>query len=338
MKALIATAIYPSPERPALGTFVKTQVDSLRSIGVDAEPFVLDGRNRKLMYARAVPELRRRLRVGDVDVVHAHYSYVGVIARCQLSAPLVVTYHGDDLLGTIGANGKTTLASRGAMALGHALARVTDAVIVQNETMKQRLRAHRHVYVLPHEVDLELFRPIERTEARRLLGLDPERPYLLFAANPRIHVKRFPLAVAATEVLRERFPQVELLTVFNEPQPRLPLYLSAADALVFPSYQEGSPNVVKQAMACNLPIVATDVGDVADVIGSTPGCYVERPEAGAFATRLAEILAATARTQGRRAVEHFAPGIVAARLRDVYAETITRRSGRAGRTTLVGES
>jgi len=337
MKALIATAIYPSAERPALGTFVKTQVDSLRAIGVDAEPFVLTGPNRKLMYAKAVPALRRRLRAGDVELVHAHYSYVGIVARCQLTVPLVVTYHGDDLLGTIGANGKTTLPSYPVMGLGRLLARTADTVIVQNQAMKQKLRRHQSVHILPHEVDLDLFSPSDRADARRLLGLDPDRPYLLFAADPGIHVKRYPLAAAAVEIVRRRFPSVELLTVYREPQSRLPLYMNAADALVFPSYQEGSPNVVKQAMACNLPIVATDAGDVADVIGSTPGCYVEAPDATAFAARLAELLASPRRTDGRRRVERFAPSLVAGRLRDIYAETIARRPRKADRTLLVGE-
>jgi teichuronic acid biosynthesis glycosyltransferase TuaC len=324
VKVLVATAMYPTPGRPAFGSFVRTQVESLQGIGVDADPFVLEGRNRKIMYLHGIPRLRRRLRRGDVDVVHAHYSYVGAVARTQWTAPVVLTFHGDDLLGTIGPNGRQTLLSRGVVAAGKVLARSIDAIVVQNQAMAAALHSHPHVHVLPHEVDLELFRPTERQEARRLLGLDPDRPYVLFASPPDIAVKRFPLAEAAMAVLRDRLPSAELLVVFTETQDRLALNMSACDALVFPSYQEGSPNIVKQAMACNLPIVSTDVGDVAEVIGDTEGCYVVEPKADVFADRLGPLLRRPMRTKGRDRVRHLDGPLVAARLRDLYDEVLER--------------
>jgi glycosyltransferase involved in cell wall biosynthesis len=322
VKVLVATAIYPTPDRPAFGTFVRTQVESLRRIGVDADPFVLEGRNRKLMYLRGISLLRRRVRQGDVDLVHAHYSYVGAVARAQRTVPVVLTFHGDDLLGTIGANGRHTMFSRAIVLGGKALARSIDAIVVQNRTMAALLRWHPRVHVIPHEVDLELFRPSERDEARRRLGLDPHRRYVLFASPPDIHVKRFPLAQASVELLRQRYPSAELLVVFKETQDRLALYMSACDALVFPSYQEGSPNVVKQAMACNLPIVATDVGDVAEVLGETEGCHLVQPDARVFASRLGEVIERRLRTTGRDRVRRFESSRVASRLLEVYSEVV----------------
>jgi glycosyltransferase involved in cell wall biosynthesis len=325
VKVLVATAMYPTPDRPASGTFVRTQVESLRGIGVDAEPFVFDGPNRKLMYFTAIALLRRRLEERDVDIVHAHYSYVGAVARAQRAVPVVLTFHGDDLLGTIGANGRQTLFSRGVVFGGKVLARRIDAVVVQNQKMAALLRSHPNVHVIPHEVDLDLFRPAGRDEARRLLGLDLDRRYVLFASPPDIAVKRFPLAQEAVESLRRRDPSVELLVVFKETQARLALYMSACDALVFSSYQEGSPNIVKQAMACNLPIVATDVGDVAEVIGDTEGCFVVDPDAHAFADRLQAILLSRMRTRGRERVRHLDGPLVAGRLRDLYSDVVARR-------------
>ena len=332
VKVLVASAMYPSEKRPAFGTFVRTQVESLRGIGVDAEPFVLTGRNRKLMYLHAVPELRRRLRRNGVDVVHAHYSYVGLVARTQFSVPVVLTFHGDDLLGTVGPDGRTTGVSRLIVAAGKLLARHVDAVIVQNEVMAERLHHNPRVHVIPHEVDLELFKPTDGDVARRELGLDPDRPYVLFASPPQIAVKRFPLAEAAVTLLRGRDPSVELLVVFRETQDRLALYMSACDALVFPSFQEGSPNIVKQAMACNLPIVATDVGDVAQVLAGTDGCFVVEPEPQAFADRLEEIVRRRARTDGRERVRHLDSPVVASRVLSVYEQVVER--ARAPRTRL----
>jgi glycosyltransferase involved in cell wall biosynthesis len=205
-----------------------------------------------------------------------------------------------------------------------------DAVIVQNSRMARSF-ASANVHIIPHEVDLEVFRPTERREARRVLGLSDTRQYLLFAANPAIPVKRFPLAQAAFDRLRALHPDLELLTVFKEPQPRLALYMSACDALVFPSYQEGSPNVVKQAMACSLPIVATDVGDVREIVGGTAGCHICSPDPEDFAVRLAEVLRHPSRTRGRERVEHLAGPIVARRLIALYEEVLQKR-GKAWKT------
>src|SRR6185437_8453705 len=127
------------------------------------------------------------------------------------------------------------------------------------------------------------------------------------------------------ELLKTKVPDVELVVVHREPQERLALYMSACDALVFPSYQEGSPNIVKQAMACNLPIVATDVGDVREVIGGTTGCFVCEPSADSFAERLAEILDKPFRTDGRLSVQHLSGPMVAKRIIGLYEEVLRKR-------------
>jgi glycosyltransferase involved in cell wall biosynthesis len=102
--------------------------------------------------------------------------------------------------------------------------------------------------------------------------------------------------------------------------------MSASDALVFPSYQEGSPNIVKQAMACNLPIVATEVGDVKEIISDTRKCHICPPDAAQFARKLAEVVSSPERTNGREHVQHLAGPIVAHRLIRIYEETLGTRA------------
>ena len=329
MRVLAVTAIYPTAERPGYAVFVRTQIESLRRVGVDVDVLLIEGRNRKLMYAKAMYELRRRLAATPYDLVHAHYSYAGVVARTQSRVPVVVTYHGDDLLGTVDEGGRTTTFSRAVVAAGKVLAELVDAVIVQTDVMARVLRRP-DVHVIPHEVDLDVFRPLDRREARAALGLDPTKRYVLFAAPPHIPVKRFPLARDAVERLRERDSSVELLVVYRESQERLALHMNACDALVFPSFQEGSPNIVKQALACNLPIVATDVGDVRELFGDTPGCVLSEPDAEAFAQRLEEMLARRERTQGRERVRHLDAPRVANRVTHVYERVLEARSRRGG--------
>ncbi len=329
MKVLVATAMYPSPERPYFGAFIRTQVEALKRAGVEIELLVLEGRPRKLIYPKGVIQLHKRLASGSIDLVHAHYSYVGMVARMQWKVPVVVSYCGDDLLGTINAQGQKTRFSKLAVAAGQILGQHVDAVIVKSKEMASKLKRD-DVYIIPHEVDFEVFRPVEKDRARAALGLDPCKKYLLFAANPQISVKRFPLAQAAAEYLSQRDPSIELLVVYKETQDRLALYMNACDALVFPSYQEGSPNIVKQAMACNLPIVATDVGDVREIIGNTKGCSVCNPSVTEFAARLEQILRLRERTQGRQDIRHLDSATLTGKVVQVYAETLKKYGTRRG--------
>jgi glycosyltransferase involved in cell wall biosynthesis len=327
MNVLIATAIYPTPENPAFGSFVRTQAECLRKAGVDVDVMVLNGRFRKLIYPKAVFQLRRRLASGSPrQLIHAHISLVGMIARTQFKLPIVVTYHGSDLMGEINARGKKTLFSKLAVAAGQILAQSVDAVIVQNEEMAAKLKRKKDVYILPCEIDMDVFQPHPREDARARLALDPHKKYLLFAANPDVAVKRFPLAKQVADRLRQEDPTVELVVACREPQDRLALLMSACDALIFPSYQEGSPNLVKQAMACNLPIVATDVGDVRQVIGNTAGCYISKPEVDDFAERLKEILRTRYRTNGREQVRQFSGTAMTQKLIQVYEKALERRA------------
>jgi glycosyltransferase involved in cell wall biosynthesis len=325
MKVLVTTAIWPTAENPAFGSFVRSQVSCLQRAGLDLEVLVLSGRYRKLIYPRGMFQLRKRLSDGSIDIVHAHYGLVGMVARTQWKVPVIVTYHGDDVMGTVNRRGEKTRASRFIAAVGRTLGQFVDGVIVQSTQMADQFKRSK-VYIIPHEIDFDVFWPEQRDRARTILGLDPQKKYLLFASNPQIPVKRFPLAEAVAQKLRTEDPSVELLVVYKEPQPRLSQYMSACDALVFPSYQEGSPNIVKQAMACNLPIVATDVGDVRSVISHTDGCYVCDPDVGEFAARLRLILQRQRRTNGREIVRHLDGPNVARSVIEVYEEVLRSRA------------
>ena len=325
MKVLIITPIYPTPERPAIGTFVRTQVESLRQEGVEVCVLHLSGRFRKWNYPKAAFQLRRRLANDSIDLIHAHIGLAGMVARTQWKVPVVVTFHGSDLLGLINERGKEGFFSPLVAGAGKILARHVDAAIVQNGKMAALLGSRPNVFVISCEIDLKTFQPTEKREARAALGLQQDRRYLLFAANPQIAVKRFPLAQAVADELKRRDPSIELLVLYKEPQNRLALFMSACDALLFTSYQEGSPNIIKQAMACGLPIVSTDVGDVREVIADTKGCHVCDAGVESFVKWLELILAGRARTNGREKVQHLARPFVAHNIIRVYKHVLGKR-------------
>lgn len=326
MKVLFVTTLFPTEERPTRGTFVRTRVEGLRDAGVEVEVVVIQGAHQKLAYPKAALEVRRRVANGGIDVVNAVYGFAGVAARIERRVPLVVTFCGSDVLGSVDEHGRPRPLTRLETAGSRLLSRHVDEVIVPSEEMARAL-PRKDVHVIPHGVDLSLFSPTERGEARALLGLDPDRNYLLFAASPALPGKNYPLALAASDRLRADGVDNELLAIHRETQARLALYMSACDALIFPSRVEGSPNVVKQAMACNLPIVSTDVGDVRRLIGSLPGCYVSEPTAEAFTADLREILRQRRRTDGRSRLGHLESGAVARQVIGVYELALARRSG-----------
>lgn len=139
VKVLVMTAMYPTPENPAYGSFVRTQVESLKRAGVEVEVLVLQSRFRKWKYIKGIFQLRRRLARCSFDLVHAHFGYVGMLARTQWKVPVVVTFHGDDLLGQINERGRATFASTLIARAGAFLSRFVGAAIVQSEGMASKL-------------------------------------------------------------------------------------------------------------------------------------------------------------------------------------------------------
>jgi teichuronic acid biosynthesis glycosyltransferase TuaC len=330
MKVLLLTSMFPTPDRPFRGTFVWTQAETLRRAGVEVDVQMIAGESdgprivrgaRK--YAAAVPELRRRVATGEVDLVHAHYSFAGVIALLQRRVPVVVTYHGDDLLGTAGPDGRLRLVSRLVVVpSSRALGRLVSGRIVQSPQMASSLRGQER-RVIPCELDTDIFHPVDRDDARRRLGLNSDKCYLLFAADPGNPGKNFPFAERVAAEVRRQVPDAELLTVFRERQQTLALYMNACDVLLFPSYQEGSPNLVRQALACGLPVVASDAGDVQDTLADGRVCFALPLELAPFVAAVTDVIGS-----GRRAdpeslgLERFGRAATARQLIDVYEKAL----------------
>ncbi len=311
MRVLVVTNMYPTTERPAFGVFVREQVESLRRKGVQVDVLFIDGQASTWNYLRGFGQVRRQLRAAPYDIVHAHYVFSGIMARAQLRRPLVVTFHGaGEMFGWVGW-------------LCRMLAPLADAFTVTSAQHEAALGA-RGAHVIPCGIDTALFRPLPMAEARRRLGLPPDKKLVLFAADLRPE-KRIDVARAAVEILRRDVPDVELLVVTGRPHEEVPLFMNACDALVLTSDAEGSPQVVKEAMACNLPIVSVDVGDVAEVIGGTEGCFLCQRTPEDVADKLRQALDWVQRTSGREAVLDLSLDRIADRIIAIYREVLARR-------------
>ncbi|HEY0376485.1 MAG TPA: glycosyltransferase family 4 protein [Pyrinomonadaceae bacterium] len=322
LRVLMVTSEWPGPGQSKTAHFVKRQADFLRAAGVDVEVFAFYSAKNPFNYARAWARLRLKLRRERYDLVHAQFGQSGLVALPK-RLPLVVTFRGSDLLGIVGErSGRYTRLSGIQQRVSRLVARRADARIVVSEHMKQNLPPGADAHVIPSGIDFELFKPMAKDEARRRLDLPADEPLILFVGRPSQARKRFDLAERAVAVLNETTP-ARLVVAWQVAHTDVPLYMSASDALVFTSMQEGSPNVVKEALACDLPVVSVAVGDVEERLRGIEGCELcadERPETIAAALR--KVLARGVRVRGREAVAHLDENLITARVIDIYRSVL----------------
>jgi teichuronic acid biosynthesis glycosyltransferase TuaC len=306
MRALVVTNLYPTPERPWSGPFVRDQVEALRRRGdVEVELFAFPPGTRN--DAHAARELRRRYDAGAFDVVHAHFGLVAWPALLAGLRPLVVTLHGNDLL-----HRKSKPFTRAALPLIDLPAAVSRAF---SENVPGAGRTRR-VAILPCGVDLTRFHPIPRREARERLGLDPEGPYLLFPHETSRPLKRFDRA-------QEAAGDVPLLTLGGVPAEEVPYWINAANAVIVPSQDEGMGLAVIEASACGVPAFGTPVGAHAVALAGIDGSACLEWDRDAWRAAIAPHLAVPdPRVDGRAAAERFSADRMAARVVAAWRELV----------------
>jgi len=266
MRILYIVNTLHSIDNPNTVPFVNDQIDSIEKLGHHVTILNIQGDESRLNYFKAILRLRELIRAKKFDLIHGHYSYSGCVAIFQRTLPVIVSFMGSDLYGSFKANGTITIQGFIDIWLSRFLQLFVNGIIVKSKGMQQLLIRKEKSIVLPNGVDFEIFKPMNRDDCLEKLGLNKTKKYVLFIGNPNIPRKGYATATKAIKILSSEYDNVELLEVYRVPHKDIPYYMNAANVLILPSIKEGSPNVVKEAMACNLPIVATDVGDVKEVI------------------------------------------------------------------------
>jgi glycosyltransferase involved in cell wall biosynthesis len=321
IRVLMVTSdsLWNSGGGPAV--FIARQVELLQREGVEVDLFPFRGARHPHNYALAWWEVRRQLKDGSYDLVHAQFGQSGLTALPK-RVPLVVTFRGDDLEGSLGENGRYLPAGWLLRFISRLVARQADAAIVASEHMKRYLPGSVPAHVLPSGIDLELFRPEARDEARRRLGLAEEQRLILFMGNPALARKRFALAQRAVDIVNRSIP-TRLIVGWKLPHQEVAALMSACDVLVCTSMQEGSPNAVKEALACNLPVVAVRVGDVPVRLRGISGCELcPDDRAETIAAALERVLRRGSRIDGRSAMKHLDERFLTQRLIDIYRSVL----------------
>jgi teichuronic acid biosynthesis glycosyltransferase TuaC len=286
---------------------------SLSLAGHEIDYYYISGRGI-YGYLKNIPALRRYIKAGHYDLVHAHYSLTAIAASLAGRHRMVVSLMGSDVLGN---------------SLMLPLLRLFcryrwSRTIVKTEMMKSTI-GNRNVIVLPNGVDTEKFRPLNREEARRRLDL-PDKKIVLFAADPDRPEKNFSLA--SDSFSRMKRDDAILITLHHADHDMMPWYYNAADALLLTSAWEGSVNTVKEAMACNLPVVSTDVGDVRTNTRGLQGYHITSYDPEDIAGKLSMALDQKIKTAGRERIMELGldAASVNSRLSEIY-RTLVSGSG-----------
>lgn len=321
---LVVTSGWPSDDNETYCVFIKRQTESLIDRGLRCDVLFIRGYRSPRAYPLAAARLaawsltgRRRYRL-----VHAHGGEAALAAAFYRRCPLLVSYLGDDLLGTPDANGRVSLLWRLRRGILRQHSRLATRTITKSREMDAALPSTVRDLntILPNGVDTGLFGPMDRTAARRELGWNTEERIVLFAADPRVARKRSWLAEAAVERARAVLPDLRLEIARGVTPDRMPLLMNAADCLLLTSSIEGSPNVVKEALMCNLPVVATPAGDVEELLDGVVPSYVCPPSEPALSEALISCLQEPQRSNGRERSGRLDSHVVADSLLKLYTQ------------------
>lgn len=317
MKVLIVTTEWPRFDGDIGGIHVVQQKRRLEQAGLQVDVFPFRGQKNPLNYWRA-SLLLKNLNLAQYDVVHAHHGQAGIVALSQRQCPVVVTFHGSDLQGIRDMQGYVTPLGYVLRFSSRWVASRAKSVILVSEHLSRYLPAGVDYQVIPAGIDLERFYPMPKIDARRALGLPQNKPLVLFVGDPARTEKRYWLAEKAVNSLPASL-HAQLVLAHNIPHEQMPLFMNACDVLLITSSTEGSPSVVKEALACNLPIVSTDVGDISQRIGSIDGCYICADALPQLLARsLEQILRRPYRVKGRETVLELGEDFLVKKVISIY--------------------
>lgn len=285
--------------------FITEQIDSLQKKGVYVDTYGIIGKGL-LGYLKNVKGIRHKILKFKPDIVHAHYGLSGLCANLQRIVPVITTYHGSD----IHSGGWILLLSKIAIWLSK------YNIFISKKLLDLSGYKGNNISIIPCGIDMNMIKDIPREEAKRKIG--SKEKFVLFASSFSNKVKNFPLAKKAMEFVEG----VEIKELNGYTRQEVSLLMNAADCLLMTSDREGSPQVIKEAMACGTPIVSVDVGDVKDIISSTRGCFIANRSPEDIADKVKLALSFNDKTLGRKRIIELglSNDIVANRLIKIYKQ------------------
>ena len=329
MRVLAVTNMYPTLALPTEGIFVEQQIKGLRQIGLEVEVVFLNRKQEGISVYRGLGrKIDSRIKHFEPDVVHIMYGGVmaDLVTRAVRNRPTVVTFHGSDLLGEhLSGFARKMIAGHGVYSSWRAAWRA-NGVIVVSKILQEALPKfvnRSKVRIIPCGIDFNRFQLLDRKVCLDRLGWDPNCFNILFNGNSADPVKRPYLARRTIDLLvNELGIHAKLQELRGVSNDEVPIWLNASDAVLLTSLHEGSPTVIKEALACDLPVVSVDVGDVREQIQGIEGCYIALPTPADLAAKLALVYSGSSRVEGRQRMQKLSVENIARCLAEFYQELL----------------
>lgn len=302
--------IVASYNKKYYAPFIVEQVDALRQVGCEVDYFGVIGKGIK-GYLSSFSALRNKIKSFKPDVIHAHYGLSGLLANLQRTVPVVTTYHGSDI------NVSQVLR----------FSKISMRLSKWNVFVSQRniniAKPKKKYILLPCGVNLPNYVEEYICAIKQKVNWNPNKKYILFAGAFDNRVKNAKLAQESVSLIEN----TELIELKGYTREQVTALFYAVDAFLMTSFTEGSPQVVKEAMACGCPIVSVDVGDVADRIEGLEGCYIAERNPQDIAKKLVQSLSFNSRTKGRERIIELGltNDLVAKKLVNIYQSIINKK-------------
>lgn len=303
MKILIVCR-YKSYFLSHIMPFITEQAEAVAmNCNCEVDYFTVKGKGL-LSYFTQIKALKKKIAEFKPDIIHAHYGLSGLTAVLQRQVPVVITFHNGEVDTFVG-NLLSSLASLLAKHTIYVAQHIYDRTFFKSKTKYS---------ILPCGVPLEQCVITDYKEARKKLEFDPVKKYILFGGAFDNLRKNYPLIKEALLLSGRQCEQGKGLDDYGDivclemkglSRAECVLRMCACDLFALPSKSEGSPQALKEAMACNCPIIATDIADIKHLLGNLDGHYICSFEPGNVLNVLNMALAFNKRTQGRMRIEEL---------------------------------
>ena len=297
--------IVASGNSPQLSPFVKEQAESLIEQGLFVDFFLIKGKGL-FGYLKNYLLLLKKIKHKEYDLIHAHYGLSGLLATMQLYVPVIITFHGSDVNMK-----KNYIFSRIA-------SRLSTTNIFVHQSLPKKLKIYRNPIIIPCGFNNNRFFPLPKDKARGVLKWKKNKHYIVFSSSFDNKIKNVQLAKSAISNINN----CQLIELKGYEKEQINLILNASDLLLVTSLSETGPIIVKEALACNCPIVSTNVGDVQKLIRNVQNCYISSYNPIDIKKRINQVFRNNKRTNGQQIIKNFNLENIAYKIIDVYKKTL----------------
>ena len=272
--------------------FIKDQIDCLELLGVKIKTFMIKGRGMS-GYLYNLRPLKEKIKDIKPDIIHAHYGFSGLLASLQRKIPTITTFHGSDI------NIKTN------SYFSFLASRLSTENIFTHESLPKKIGYNKQAKIISCGVNMNNFYPVSQSECRKKLGLNDNKIYALFSSSFENKNKNYPLALKSVKMCSSKIEIIELKGFSRE---KVNLLINAVDFVIITSFSETGPLIAKEAMACNVPVVSVDVGQIKDIFGDEKGYFVCSYEPEDIKDKINYLLNTSQKLNGRKRINDFRRG------------------------------